>query len=168
MQRLGMLGRARDVRLHDFEDEVVVLGDEAAIRQPAFEAGMAFGGQRGVDLVRLMRRQLELLELVDLRPGCVADPDHLICERRRRKVDDAFLAAPDQTEAMVAAGDHAADQGRRELHYRMPAHGHDVALVAMRRCDQHDRSGFQVAPDPGDRQVDLATGARHVSSLGWE
>ena len=81
------------------------------------------------------------------------------------RLDDAFLAAPGQPEAVVAAGDHAADEGRRELHHRMPAHRHYVALVAMRRCD--DRPRFQIAPDFGDRQVGLATGSRHPFSLRW-
>jgi len=29
--------------------------------------------------------------------------------------------------------------------------GHDVALVPMRRCDQHDPPKLQISPDLGDR-----------------
>ena len=68
MQRLRMFRRGRDMCLQDLEDEKVVLRDQAAVRQPAFEVGVAFGDQRRINFLRFLRGQLELLEFVDLRP----------------------------------------------------------------------------------------------------
>ena len=45
VQRLRMLRRGRDMRLHHFKDEEVVLVDEHVVSQPAFKARMALPDQ---------------------------------------------------------------------------------------------------------------------------
>ena len=46
VQRLGVLRRGRDMRLHHLEDEEVVFVDERVVIEPAFEARVAFPDQR--------------------------------------------------------------------------------------------------------------------------
>ena len=41
--------------LQDLEDEKVVLRDQAAVRKPAFEVGVAFGDQRRINFLRFLR-----------------------------------------------------------------------------------------------------------------
>jgi hypothetical protein len=56
----------RCVRLNDLPDKQTVLVDEAGIRQPAFEIGVAFRNERGIDLLTGSGRQSELLEFINV------------------------------------------------------------------------------------------------------
>ena len=109
MQRLRVLGRLSDVRLHHLEDEEVVLVDQRVVGETAFEIGVALDDQRRRDAISLLRGEPEAVELVDLRAGRVSDPDNRVGERRGRQVDHAFPALADEIEAVVAAGDDATD-----------------------------------------------------------
>ena len=54
------------MRLNDLPDKQTVLVDEAGIRQPAFEIGVAFRNERGIDLLTGSSRQSELLEFINV------------------------------------------------------------------------------------------------------
>ena len=54
------------MRLHHLEDEDVVLVDQHVVVDPAFEIGVAFADKRRLDLLRIVCRQAELGELVDV------------------------------------------------------------------------------------------------------
>jgi hypothetical protein len=93
---------------------------------------MAFRAQRRVDHRSLLSRQSEMPELVDLGASGVVDPHDDISELGCRQVDHALAAAADHLEAVVGAGNDAADKRRRELHDCAPAHRHDVRASS---CD---------------------------------
>src|SRR4051812_29563111 len=105
-----MLGHGRDMRLHDFKEEEVVLVDELVIMQPTFEARMALSDQWRSDVMSCGRCQAERGELIDLPPRGVADPDDLVGQYGRGQVDHAFATVADHGEAVIAACDHAADE----------------------------------------------------------
>ena len=102
MQRLRMLGRGGNMRLHHLEDEEVVPLHQRIVAQPALEACVAFADRRRADDVSVLRREPERGELVDLCPGRIADPDHRVGQRGRRQVDDARAPIADQPVAVVA------------------------------------------------------------------
>lgn len=112
--------RLRDVRLDDLKDEKVVFVDQSVIGKFAFEIGVTFADQRRVHMLRLLRRQPERGEFVDLRPRGVADADHLVGQRCRRQVDHALAAAAHEFEAVISRGDHAADKRRIPSPYASP------------------------------------------------
>src|SRR6478609_804391 len=163
MKCLWMLGRRGDVGLQNFEDEEVVFVDEAIVGEPAFEIGVTFANERRPYTRRLLARELEAFELIDLRARSIANSHHDLGECRRRQIDHAFPAPADQIVAIVAAGNDAADQGRRELHDGMPAHGHNVALAAMGRGDEHDRTRLEIAANLRYRQINLVRATGHGS-----
>lgn len=107
------------MRLHDLENEEVVLGDKGVVVETALEAGVAFGAQRRRDLRGLDGGQSEFGELVDLGVRRVADPDDNVGQLDRRQVDRALPTTADHLAAAV---------GARELHDRAPAH-RDVILA---------------------------------------
>ena len=149
------------MRLHDLEDEEVVFADQPVVVQAAFEARVAFGDQRRADALGLLRREPEMFELVDLGARGVADPDDDVRELGRRQVDHAFPALADHLEAVVGARNDASDEGRREFHDRVPAHGHDVPPSVVRRRHQHDGTGLQITADLRRREVGLPGLRRH-------
>jgi hypothetical protein len=59
--------------------------------------------------LRLVRRQREFFELVYFGTRAVADSDDSIDKRCSRQVDDAFAAVAVHIEAVITAGDYAAD-----------------------------------------------------------
>src|SRR3984885_4282365 len=77
MNRLRMFRRSRDMRLHHFEHEQAVFPNQARIRQPAFEIGVALLDQRRANLCAGRGGEAELGELVDVATGTIANPDHL-------------------------------------------------------------------------------------------
>ncbi len=60
------------MRLHHLKDKEVVAVDQRIFVQTALEVRMALADQRSPNLVRLLRRETEFRELVDLgsRRGC--------------------------------------------------------------------------------------------------
>src|SRR5215212_9564166 len=104
------------MRLDDLEHEQAVPPDQARIREPALEVGVAFGDERRADLLGGDRGEPELGELVGVGAGAVPDADDLPREFDGRDVDHALLATPDQPEAMVLIPYVTADQGWRKSH----------------------------------------------------
>ena len=143
VQRLGMLRRRGDVRLHHLECEEIVFVDQRIVVKSALEAGMAFAYERRIHPGRVFRREAERGELVDLGPLRVADPNRGIGQRRRRQVDHALPTLADHAVAVIAAGDHQADQRRRE--FRDPVPAESQMLVAP--CHFDDTSTIR----PGSR-----------------
>lgn len=152
-----MFRRDSNLRPHDFPDEEVVFVDETIVGEPAFEIGIALANQRRLHLFCLVGCQSEMVELIDLGAGAVPDTDHLVGQCCCRQVDDAFAAAADhlETMVMVAGRDNAADQGWRELHDGMPAHGHDVAAAVPGRGNQDDGARLKVPANFVHRHVVL-------------
>jgi hypothetical protein len=70
--------------------EKVVLRDQATVRQTAFEAGVAFGISGALTSCALYGVNLDFSNVSISAPEIVADTDHLIDERRGRKIDDVF------------------------------------------------------------------------------
>ena len=54
------------MRFNDLPDKQTVLVDEAGIRQPTFEIGVAFANERGIDFLTGNRGQSELLEFINV------------------------------------------------------------------------------------------------------
>ena len=98
-----MLRRDGDVGLHHLEDEEVVLGHQRVVVEPTLEAGVALADDRRVDLLGVLRRQAEVLELVEVRPRGVADAHDRVRQRGRGEVDDARAALANHPEAVVTA-----------------------------------------------------------------
>ena len=65
MERLRVLWRLCDVRLHHFEDEEVIAVDQAVIGELAFQVRVAFANQWGRDTLGRIGSQLEMFEFVD-------------------------------------------------------------------------------------------------------
>ena len=63
----------------DFEDEEVILIDEAVVLQLAFQIGVAFGDKRRADLRSwFYTGGAEFLEFVDRSAGAIADADNFV------------------------------------------------------------------------------------------
>src|SRR5262249_32199152 len=122
-----VLGRGSHVRLHDVEHEKAVPGQ--VLDEPALKTGVALLDERRLDTRCRYWRQPKGFELVDAGAGAIADADGLLDEIQGWDVDGAFPAGLDQPEAVVFVPDVAADAGGREIHDRVPAHGHDVGLA---------------------------------------
>src|SRR5271154_6356291 len=155
VQSPWLLWPARDMRFDYFEDEDVVAVNETIVFQHAFEIGVTLPDQRRLDVGGGLRRQPEFFELVDRGARAIANADDRVGQIHGRQVNDALPAAADEIEAVIAAGDHAADKRRHKFHDHVPAHGHYVALAAPGRGDEHDRAGLQIMPDvgPGSRSL---------------
>ena len=147
MDRFRLLLRRVDPRLDHFEDEEVVLRRQLRVDHLAFQIGVTLVDQRDIDQFAGRRRQMKLLELIDLSPRRVPDADHLGRQFDRRNVDDALLRGFQIAERMVPLADDDADDRRLEVDHRLPRHRHDVRPALVRGRNQHDRAWFQQAVD---------------------
>lgn len=82
-------------------DEEVVLRNEAAVGQAAFKIRIALLDQRGAYLCGRSGREPERFELIHLRAGAIANPDHLIHQSGGWHIDHALLTAADHLEAVI-------------------------------------------------------------------
>ena len=130
-------------RLDHLQDEEVVLSDQSSINHLAFQTGITFGDERGLDDRRRHRREAKGFELVHRPAGSVSAMHHFFRQVYRRHIDHAFSSRPQHSKCVVLAADHATYERRHKLHHRVPRHGHDVRPSCAGRCDQHDRARFQ-------------------------
>ena len=130
------------MRLNDLPDKQTVLVDEAGIRQPAFEIGVAFRNERGTDLLTGSSRQSELLEFINApglrnyrfpRPSLMSSVGMLMTHS---------FASSKHLEAVVCVPDVAAYERGLEFHDHVPAHGHDVGRAPPFGTHQHNRAGL--------------------------
>lgn len=135
------------MRFHDLEYKEVIWIYHFRIHQPAFKIGIAFFYEGCIDFRCLNRGQVECFELVRICPSAIPDPDNGLCHVDCWYIDDTLFAFTDHVKTVIARGDHAADQGRREFQHRMPAHRHDILLPLVSGTDQYHRTWLEQLAD---------------------
>jgi hypothetical protein len=153
MYRPGPFPRRVNPRLDDFQDEEIIFGDEFRIPDLAFQAGITFGDERGLDARGGHGREAKGLELVHAPAGSVPAGHHRFRQLHRGDVDHAFPGCLEAGKRIVPVADHAAHERRLELHHQMPRHRHDVRPPGAGRGEQHDRAGFEQPIDFGQGKV---------------
>lgn len=143
MNRPGPFPRRVNPRLDDLQDEEVVLGGQFRIPDLAFQAGITFGDERGLDARGGHGREAKDLELVHAPARSVPAAHHRFRQLHRGDVDHAFPGRLEAGKRAVPVADHATHERRRELHHQMPRHGHDVRPPGAGGGEQHDRAGFE-------------------------
>ncbi len=143
---------------HDFPDEEPVLGDATAVGQLAFEVGVTFFDERCADLFGGDGRKAEFRKFLHFVAGAIADADRFVDEIGRGKVDDTFLALPDQLETVVLIPNITADERGGKRQHHVPTQRHDVGFTFPRRAHEDDRAGFEVAADFRNGEVLLSVG----------
>jgi len=149
----------------DFQNKEIILLQHFPVGHTALEMRVAFfdgGGRHGGGFAG---REVEFLEFVDAPARGIADADDGVQHIGGGDVDDAFPALADHLETVIGGGDHTADEGGREFHDAVPAHGHDVVLALPPGADEHDGPGFQESPDFFDGHVRFSVGAFHVKGF---
>jgi len=143
VDRAALLSLRVDPDPDRLEDEEAVFLDQGRIRHAAFDIGEALGDQRRAHVLGRLGRQLEGVELVDVRARAVADVDHLGGEIDRGDGDHAFAALTQGFVAVIPRPDAAADERRRMLHHHVKAHRHDIGAAVVRGRHQDDRTGLE-------------------------
>ncbi len=120
MEGLGFLLGRVDPRIHDLQNEEIVPLDQGRILDSAFEVAEAFLDQGWADVAGRKGRQSEVLELIDVLSGAIADFYHLADEAARRDRDHGFARRAESREAEVGFTDGTSDERRLKLDHHVP------------------------------------------------
>jgi hypothetical protein len=147
MNGLRLLLRRIDPGLQHFEDEQIIVFDEAPVGYLAFQVGETFGDERRLDARCRQPGQAVFFKFVDRAAGRIADLHHFARQSARRNGDHAFAGRAERRETEIVAADDARDLRRLELDHHVPGHGDDVGVSAARRCEQHHGSRLEQLVD---------------------